>query len=150
LARGPEGDIHAVLLTHRSDIDGDGDVDASDYSILLGDWGCTSDCRSDLDGNGSVGSEDLAIILADLWPADTAAEIDLICAVPGCIGTGVPEEEEAAASAGGPDEDPLVAASLSAGGFSSLAAYASWFRDASWEQRSAMGALIYASIASSN
>lgn len=46
-----------------SDLDGSGDVGASDLAILLGQWGTAG--SADFDGNGSVGSSDLAILLGD-------------------------------------------------------------------------------------
>lgn len=48
------------------DLDGDGDVDAADLAILLGNWGACADpedCPADLDGDGAVGASDLAILL---------------------------------------------------------------------------------------
>ena len=47
------------------DLDGDGDVGASDLTQLLADWGCSgAGCISDLDGSGTVGGPDLTIILS--------------------------------------------------------------------------------------
>ncbi len=51
-----------------ADLDGDGDVDAADLALLLGNWGpCADpdDCPADLDGDGSVGASDLAILLGN-------------------------------------------------------------------------------------
>lgn len=48
----------------QSDLDGDGDVDAADLGILLGDWGVAGG-PADLNGNGLVGPEDLGILLGD-------------------------------------------------------------------------------------
>lgn len=49
-----------------ADLDGDGQVGASDLAILLGSWAGSG--AADLDGNGSVGSGDLAILLGS-WGA---------------------------------------------------------------------------------
>ncbi|MDZ4754272.1 MAG: cytochrome D1 domain-containing protein [Phycisphaerae bacterium] len=48
--------------TVLGDLDGDGDVDASDLAILLGAWGSRGG-PADLDKSGSVGAPDLAILL---------------------------------------------------------------------------------------
>lgn len=53
------------------DIDGDGDVDASDLAALLDAWG-TSDPSADVDGDGTVGPMDLALLLGN-WGTETAA-----------------------------------------------------------------------------
>ena len=50
------------------DLDGDGDVDAADLAILLGNWGPCGDCEdcpADLDGDCTVGAADLAILLGN-------------------------------------------------------------------------------------
>jgi len=44
------------------DIDGDGDVDGTDLSYILGAWG-TDVSWSDLNGDGTVDGSDLAIVL---------------------------------------------------------------------------------------
>ncbi|MEY3022830.1 MAG: hypothetical protein RIS86_2028 [Planctomycetota bacterium] len=49
-----------------ADLDGDGEVAATDLSILLGAWGTSS--PADLDGDGQVDAADLAILLA-AWGA---------------------------------------------------------------------------------
>ena len=46
-----------------SDLDGSGDVGASDLAVLLGQWGTAG--SADLDHDGDVGSSDLAILLGD-------------------------------------------------------------------------------------
>ncbi len=46
-----------------SDLDGSGDVGASDLAVLLGQWGTAG--SADLDHDGAVGSSDLAILLGD-------------------------------------------------------------------------------------
>lgn len=49
-----------------ADLDGDGDVDLQDLSILLADYGCTSgDCVGDINGDGTTDLSDLSILLAD-------------------------------------------------------------------------------------
>ena len=45
------------------DIDGDGDVDGADLSLLLGAW-TTADQDADLDDNGTVDGADLSLLLA--------------------------------------------------------------------------------------
>ena len=47
------------------DLDGDGDVDLTDLSILLGEFGCTSGCTADIDGDGDVDLTDLSILLSN-------------------------------------------------------------------------------------
>ncbi|MCH8851607.1 MAG: PQQ-binding-like beta-propeller repeat protein [Planctomycetes bacterium] len=50
------------------DLDGDGDVDAADLAILLGNWGpCgdCGDCPADLGGDCMVGAPDLAMLLGN-------------------------------------------------------------------------------------
>ncbi len=54
--------------TTLGDIDGDGDVDATDLILLLGAWGACDDCGNcvaDLDGDCNVGSADLIILLGN-------------------------------------------------------------------------------------
>lgn len=51
------------------DVNGDGDVDLTDLSIFLSDYGCVQPsegprCRGDISGNGEVGLEDLSILLS--------------------------------------------------------------------------------------
>lgn len=46
------------------DLDGDGDVDATDLAEMLAAWGVCPGCAADLDGSGVVDSADLAILLA--------------------------------------------------------------------------------------
>ncbi|MBL9121693.1 MAG: hypothetical protein JNL80_17440 [Phycisphaerae bacterium] len=52
-----------------TDITGDGQTNASDLAILLGDWG-TTELRSDFDGSGNVGAADLAILLGGFGPCE--------------------------------------------------------------------------------
>ncbi len=61
----------AVLLTPilEGDLDGDGNVTATDLSILLSAWGSCTRCGADLDRDGQVGASDLAMLLA-AWSAD--------------------------------------------------------------------------------
>lgn len=52
-----------------ADIDRDGQVGASDLSILLGSWGaCGLGCPGDIDGDGTVSATDLANLLAAWGP----------------------------------------------------------------------------------
>lgn len=57
-----DGDGVPGLCVRAEDLDGDGDVDAADLSILLAAWGGGGD--ADLDGDGMVAAADLAILLA--------------------------------------------------------------------------------------
>ncbi|MEE8154057.1 MAG: hypothetical protein V3T53_03740 [Phycisphaerales bacterium] len=51
------------------DIDGDGNVGASDLLALLASWGlCKDCCPADFDGDGSVGASDLLALLANWGP----------------------------------------------------------------------------------
>ncbi len=48
-----------------ADLDGSGEVDGADLSLLLAAWGsCGAPCDADLDGSGSVDGADLAAMLA--------------------------------------------------------------------------------------
>lgn len=63
------------------DLDGDGDVGASDLAILLGDWGPCPTLPADLSGDGVVESTDLALFLG-AWgtpggPADFNGDGDV-------------------------------------------------------------------------
>jgi len=51
-----------VPMTLRADIDGDYLVDATDFGILLSEWGTDSE-RSDLTGDGIVDGEDIGVLL---------------------------------------------------------------------------------------
>lgn len=47
------------------DLDDDGDVDLSDLTLFLADFGCVGpDCAADINGDGQVGLSDLTILLA--------------------------------------------------------------------------------------
>lgn len=50
------------------DLDGDGEVGASDLAQLLSSWGFCEDCPEDLNGSGEVGPLDLATLLASWGP----------------------------------------------------------------------------------
>jgi hypothetical protein len=56
----PSGECPAECI---ADLDGDGDVDAADLAILLGQWGGTG--SANLDGVGVVDAADLAILLGE-------------------------------------------------------------------------------------
>jgi len=46
------------------DLDGDGDTDLDDLTILLGDFGCTGGgCTGDVDGDGDTDLDDLTVLL---------------------------------------------------------------------------------------
>ncbi len=53
-----------------ADLNGDGQIGAADFAILLGSWGpcppAPTPCAADLDSDGTVGSSDLAVLLG-LW-----------------------------------------------------------------------------------
>ncbi len=54
-----------------ADFNGNGDVEAADLAVLLGDWGACpkdEDCPADFDGNGQVEAADLAELLGDWGP----------------------------------------------------------------------------------
>ena len=51
-----------------ADLDGNGDVGASDLLALLASWGPCEECTADLDGNGDVGASDLLALLAGWGP----------------------------------------------------------------------------------
>lgn len=56
------------LVTIAGDLNGDGDVDASDLVLLLGVWGpCDDciDCSADFDADCTVGASDLIILLGN-------------------------------------------------------------------------------------
>ncbi len=61
----PTGDCPA-------DLDGDGDVGASDLANLLGSWGPNVGHPADQTGDGSVGAEDLAILLGSWGPCPSS------------------------------------------------------------------------------
>ena len=55
-------------LRCAADLDGDGNIGASDLLALLASWGPCNDCPADLDGNGDVGASDLLALLASWGP----------------------------------------------------------------------------------
>jgi hypothetical protein len=61
--------IDSCLDACPADLDGDGDVGASDLSELLAAWGaCGGGCAADIDASGDVGAADLSLLLA-AWGA---------------------------------------------------------------------------------
>ena len=46
------------------DIDGDGFITVSDLTLILSDYGCTSNCQSDLNNSATVTAADITIFLA--------------------------------------------------------------------------------------
>lgn len=65
-------DLDSVVLVTScpADIDGDGDVDASDLALVLGAWGSTTDLAADLDATGAVDASDLAVLLGAWGPCN--------------------------------------------------------------------------------
>ena len=55
-------------LRCAADLDGNGNIGASDLLALLASWGPCEDCPADLDGNGNVGASDLLALLASWGP----------------------------------------------------------------------------------
>ena len=51
-----------------ADLDGDGNVGASDLLALLVSWGPCKDCPADFDGDGNVGASDLLALLVNWGP----------------------------------------------------------------------------------
>jgi len=51
-----------------ADLDGNGDVGASDLLILLASWGSCPGCAADLDCDGNVGASDLLLLLGAWGP----------------------------------------------------------------------------------
>lgn len=45
------------------DLDGDGIVAVTDVLLLLGEFGCASDCPSDINGDDAVTVEDFLLLL---------------------------------------------------------------------------------------
>ena len=63
----PDGwltEISSFTIDQVGDLNGDGQVDGADLSILLGQWG-TDDVIADLNADGLVDGEDLSIILGN-------------------------------------------------------------------------------------
>ena len=64
--------VDAVGITVKNacpaDLDGDGNVGASDLLALLASWGPCKGCAADFDGNGNVGASDLLELLANWGP----------------------------------------------------------------------------------
>ena len=55
-------------LRCAADLDGNGNIGASDLLALLASWGPCDNCPADLDGNGNVGASDLLALLASWGP----------------------------------------------------------------------------------
>jgi endoglucanase Acf2 len=56
----------SVCSTTVADLDGDGFVDGSDLTLLIGSWGsCDTGCAADFDGDGVVGGTDLTRLLSE-------------------------------------------------------------------------------------
>ena len=54
----------APISTCQADLNGDGEVGASDLAELLDEWGPSEDGEADLNGDGAVDSLDLAVLLS--------------------------------------------------------------------------------------
>jgi probable HAF family extracellular repeat protein len=67
VTEGPNPPTAIALLTPvpPGDLDGDGDVDINDLTLLLSQYGCQADCTADLDGDGDVDLNDLTILLSN-------------------------------------------------------------------------------------
>jgi hypothetical protein len=63
-----DGALDSCAPPNRSDLTGDGRVNALDLAALLNAWGGTGGA-ADIDGSGSVGAADLAILL-NAWTGD--------------------------------------------------------------------------------
>ena len=64
--------IEVASSENPFDLSGDGRVDGTDLSVLLGSWG-TSDPNADIDGDGLVSGSDLAALLGS-WGSSVAPE----------------------------------------------------------------------------
>jgi hypothetical protein len=67
----PESVSFTVMVPARgcnADLDGDGNVGASDLLSLLVSWGPCKGCPADFDGNGTVGASDLLALLVNWGP----------------------------------------------------------------------------------
>ena len=60
-------DVQTIQVTAPipGDINGDGQVDGSDLTILLGNWGPCAGCPADINGDGQVDGSDLTILLGN-------------------------------------------------------------------------------------
>jgi len=61
------GETVKCTFTNRpvADLDGNGEVNVADLSILISQWGeCEGECSADLDGNGWVNLVDLSILIS--------------------------------------------------------------------------------------
>jgi hypothetical protein len=52
------------------DLDGSGEVDSSDVSLCLLDYGICEGCSTDLDGSGEVDSSDVSLVLLSTGPCN--------------------------------------------------------------------------------
>lgn len=55
--------IFRIRYENPADLNGDGDVNAADLAIVLGQWGPCPGCDADLNDDGVVNAADLAIVL---------------------------------------------------------------------------------------
>lgn len=66
IALGASSDVNANGVPDEcellADLDRDGDVNATDLAILLGQWGECAACSADLDADGEVGTDDLTAL----------------------------------------------------------------------------------------
>ncbi len=129
------------VLGHRSDLDFNFTVDATDLAILLGVWGASNVyviAGADIDADGSVGAADLAILLGD-WASPVALEWP--CSGVGCT---LLEEMQAASVTSGDSE---IEGAIQAIGFASRADFAEWCATSESEQVLSAGQLIVAVLA---
>jgi hypothetical protein len=59
---------YLVEIPCPGDLDGDGAINATDLSVLLGAWGSCAGCAADISGDGSVDAADLSILLGAWGP----------------------------------------------------------------------------------
>ena len=130
------------VLGHRSDLDFNFTVDATDLAILLGAWGASNAyviAGADIDDDGGVGAADLAILLGD-WASPVALQWP--CSGVGCT---MLAEMQAASVAVGNSE---IESAMQAVGFASRLDFTEWCATSEPEQVLSAGQLILAMLSS--
>ena len=79
------GRVHAQSC--NGDINGDGQVSASDLPVLLNSWGVIGSSPADVDGDGFVGPSDLSALLA-AWGTACSPAIDSVSPSAGAVAGG--------------------------------------------------------------